>query len=130
MIRKVLVVDDNEDNATSLALLLQLKGHEVRVANSGVEAVSCAAEFAPDVVLLDLSMPGQDGFTTAGELRKLTGRTPMVLVAVTGWSGDEAVRKCLEFGFTHHLTKPVDTDALDRLLSAPTAIAGSTASNA
>jgi len=124
MAKKVLIVDDNEDSAASMALLLQMKGHEVLVAHNGVDAVARALEFAPDTVLLDLGMPGLDGFQTAQELRKHAGPERLFLVAVTGWSEDVAAQKSLQSGFNHYLIKPVDTDALDRLLAGPPSAAG------
>jgi len=103
---RILVADDNVDAAHSLADLLALGGHELRVAADGVAALELAAGFLPDVVFLDIGMPGMDGYETARRLRRLPGMAAVRLAALTGW-GAAADRECSRAaGFHHHLLKP------------------------
>jgi PAS domain S-box-containing protein len=128
--RKVLLADDNRDSAESLALLLGLYGHEVRVAYDGIAAVEVARAFRPEVALLDIGMPGLNGYEVARKLRQEAGDRPLTLVALTGWGQDGDRLRSREAGFDHHLVKPADPDALQRLLAAPAnapATAGPTA---
>jgi CheY-like chemotaxis protein len=113
--RRVMVVDDNHDSADTMAELMRLWGHEVRTANDGPSALECARGFHPQVVLLDVGLPGMDGYELARLLRAegLAGR---LLVSVTGYGQDEDRRRAEEAGFDHHLTKPVDPDTLMRLV--------------
>jgi CheY-like chemotaxis protein len=104
----VLVVDDNPDAAESLALVLGQAGHAVRVAGDGLAALDAARETRPEVVLLDLGMPGMNGFEAARRLREDPAACPALLVAVTGWSSDDDRRRTRAAGFAHHLTKPAD----------------------
>jgi PAS domain S-box-containing protein len=113
---KVLVVDDNADAATSLAMVLTLNGHEVTVANDGPEALEQAPAFQPDVVLLDIGLPGLNGYQVAQRLREAPWGRGMLLVAVTGWGQDADRLAAAEAGFDRHLTKPVDLSALLALL--------------
>ena len=113
--RRVLVVDDNADGADSLALHLRLSGHEVQVAYSGPAALKVAEPFRPDVVLLDIGLPGMDGYEVARRLRQQPGLADVVLVAVTGYGTDEDRSRSQEAGFDAHLVKPVDADALPPL---------------
>jgi two-component system CheB/CheR fusion protein len=115
--RRILVVDDNHDIASSLALFLELEGHTVCVANSGAEAIGLAAEFQPDVALLDVGMPGMDGYELARRLRQVPSATHTTLVAVTGWGSQADKDKARQAGFEHHLTKPVDPDRLTELIA-------------
>jgi PAS domain S-box-containing protein len=117
--RRVLVVDDNEDAADTLAALLSLTGHEARAAYDGPAALAAAGEFRPEVVLTDLGMPGMDGYELARRFRAEPAFRGVVLVAVTGWGQDEDRRRTAEAGFDHHLVKPVAPDAVRRLLAAP-----------
>jgi PAS domain S-box-containing protein len=115
--RRVLVVDDNQDSASSLGTLLQLNGQDVRVAFDGPTALSIAQEFQPQLVLLDIGMPGMDGFEVARRLRAAPpGDHRPTIVALTGWGRDEDRRRTRESGFDEHLTKPVRIEALHRLL--------------
>jgi PAS domain S-box-containing protein len=114
--RRVLVVDDNADAAESLAQLLMLKGHEVRVAYDGLSGVETARAFAPDVVLLDIGMPGLDGYAVARRLREQDGAPPMRLVALTGYGQEDDRRRALDAGFDGHLVKPPAVSALDDVL--------------
>ena len=113
---RILVVDDNRDSAGSITLLLQLAGHEVRQLHDGKEALAQAAQFRPDVALLDIGLPGMDGNQLAVRIRALAGLEHVVLVAMTGYGQDEDRRRTREAGFTAHMVKPVDIDALQRLL--------------
>jgi signal transduction histidine kinase len=115
--RRVLVVDDNRDGAESLAMLLRLLGASVRVANSGSEALATAAAFTPDIVLLDIGMPGMDGYEVARRLRELPQLSDITLVAVTGWGQEEARHRSRSAGFDHHLVKPAELGTLKKLLA-------------
>ncbi|WP_049871286.1 hybrid sensor histidine kinase/response regulator [Ramlibacter tataouinensis] len=115
--RKVLVADDNRDAADTLALLLEADGHQVRVAYDGRTAVSLARAFQPDAALLDIGMPELNGHEVARALRQEPWAQGLVLVAVTGWGQAEDRRIAREAGFDHHVTKPVEPAALDRLLA-------------
>jgi PAS domain S-box-containing protein len=114
---RILVVDDNRDTAESLAMILQLSGHEVRLAFDGPEAIAAAVANRPDVLLLDISLPGMNGYEVARRLREDHGLTQTVLVAVTGWAQTEDRMRAQEVGFDHHLVKPVEPEALHRLLA-------------
>ncbi len=114
---RVLVADDNADAAGSLALMLQLMGHEVRTAHDGLEALDVAAEFRPDLVLLDIGMPRLNGYDAARRLRQEEWGRGVVLVALTGWGQEEDKRRSREAGFDHHLVKPVEPTALGELLA-------------
>ncbi len=114
---RLLVVDDNRDAAESLALLLGLLGHEVRIAHDGPGALELARGFRPQVVLLDIGMPGMDGYEVARRLRQEPGLENVRLAALTGWGQPEDRRRSAEAGFDHHLVKPVDPDALTKVLA-------------
>ena len=116
--QRLLVVDDNEDAATSLAMLLRLQGHEVRVAHDGPAALAIATSYLPSVILLDIGMPGMDGYEVARRLRALPGLGPVVLAALTGWGQQEDRRRTAEAGFDHHFVKPLDAKVLGSLLDA------------
>jgi CheY-like chemotaxis protein len=115
--RRVLVVDDSEDGAESLAMLLQLSGHETHVAHDGVEALEAAEKLRPGVVLLDIGLPRLNGYEVCHRLRKEPWGKNVVLVALTGWGQEEDRHRSKEAGFDAHLVKPVDHDALLRLLA-------------
>jgi CheY-like chemotaxis protein len=117
--RRLLVVDDNVDAAESLAVLLRLEGHEVRVARDGPAALAAAQAEPPEVVVLDLGMPGMDGFEVARRLRGQPGSGGVLLVALTGWAQEEDRRRCYEAGFDGHLPKPVEWDALRQFFAHP-----------
>lgn len=110
--RRVLLVDDHQDSAESLALLLQLKGYEVAVAGDGPGALETAARFHPHIVLLDIGMPGMDGYETARLLRQQPAGETLLLVALTGWGRDHDLQRSREAGFDHHVVKPIDAEAL------------------
>jgi len=110
--KRILVVDDNVDAAATLAMLLKSLGHETCVVHDGVQALRMAVQFRPDVVLLDIGMPGLDGYEVARRLRALKRERPLRIVAITGW-GQEADRvRSREAGFDVHLVKPVDPTVL------------------
>jgi CheY-like chemotaxis protein len=113
---KVLVVDDNIDAAMSLAMLLRIWGHQVRTADDGPAALDAAAEFQPDAVLLDIGLPGMDGYEVAQRLRQQPSTMQVLLIAVTGYGQDADRRRSREAGFDHHLVKPVDPETLRPLL--------------
>ncbi len=115
--RRILVVDDNRDAASSLADLLELTGHETRIAHDGLEAVKMAESFGPDVVLLDIGLPKLNGFEAARMIRQQPWGKQMMLVALTGWGKDEDRRMSSEAGFDAHLVKPADPLALTQLLA-------------
>jgi PAS domain S-box-containing protein len=113
---RILVVEDNLDAAESFVTLLQLQGHEIRAAQSGLTALEVASSFVADVAFIDLGLPGMDGYEVARRLRAIPGFQATVLVALTGYGQDEDKRRSLDAGFDHHLTKPVDPATIDRLL--------------
>ncbi len=115
--RRILVVDDNRDSAESLATLLRLIGNEVRTAHDGRQALEVAAQQQPDMVLLDIGLPELNGYEVARRLRTEPGYGRAVLVALTGYGGEEDRRRSLSAGFDHHMVKPVDFDALQTLLA-------------
>ncbi len=114
---RLLIVDDNQDAANSLAILLRLQGHEVRVAHSGMAALEITKGYAPDLVFLDIGMPGMDGYEVARRLRQQPGLEKVVLTALTGWGQQEDRRRSAEAGFDHHLVKPPEPRVLEKLLA-------------
>jgi PAS domain S-box-containing protein len=114
---RLLIVDDNEDAANSLAVLLRLQGHLVNVAHNGPEAICAAMDFRPDAILLDIGMPGMDGYEVAKQIRQLPELTGVVIAALTGWGQEEDRRRTKAAGFNYHLVKPLDPKALDGLLA-------------
>lgn len=113
---RVLVVDDNEDSATSLAMLLELQGFDVRTAFRGDDALRSAATARPDVALLDIGLPDMTGYELAVKLRERLAPGAPAIAALTGWSAgsDRAAENAADFD--RHFTKPVDPDALERWL--------------
>ena len=110
-------MDDNQDAANSLAMLLRLQGHEVRVAHNGPAALEMTKSYAPDVVFLDIGMPGMDGYEVARRLRQQPGLENVVLAALTGWGQQEDRRRTPEAGFNHHLVKPPEPKAVESVLA-------------
>jgi PAS domain S-box-containing protein len=110
---RALIVDDNVDAAASLSLLLQLAGHAICTAHNGADALKLAPEFKPDVVILDIGMPGMNGYEVARALRASPEVGHPVLVALTGWGGPEDRRQSKAAGFDEHLTKPVDISMVE-----------------
>ena len=110
--QRILVVDDNVDAAIALGMLLDSIGHETRVVHDGTDALNAALEFRPDIVLLDLGMPGLDGYEVAKRLRASKKNKSMRIIAVTGWGQEADRQKTQEAGFDSHLVKPVDRTTL------------------
>ncbi len=115
---RILVVDDNKDAGDSLGLILRVLGATVRIARDGAEALEIYAEFEPDVVLLDIGMPGMDGYEVARTLRATYTQRQATIVALTGWGQDNDRRQAKEAGFDHHLIKPAEIGELRKLLLA------------
>ena len=115
--RRVLVVDDNQDAAESLAMFLKLTGHDTHIAHDGLEAVEKAEQLSPDIILLDIGLPKINGFEAARRIRAQSREKKLVLVALTGWGQDADRQKSREAGFDAHVVKPIDPDALTSLLS-------------
>jgi PAS domain S-box-containing protein len=120
---KVLVVDDNADAAESFSVLLQMGGHTCRVAHDGFAALRIAQEFQPAVVFLDIGMPGMNGYEVARAMLKIPGMEQAVLVALTGWGGQDDRDRSLEAGIHTHLIKPAGIGTVDKLLSSISASA-------
>src|ERR1700722_3315421 len=114
--RRVLVADDNRDSAETLAMLLRVDGHEVVIAHDGAAALAAFASFAPDVVLLDIGMPGTNGYEVAKKIRHGQPGAHIKLIAITGWGQESDKERAFAAGFDHHLTKPVNTRQLSELL--------------
>lgn len=117
--RRILVVEDNPDAAESLRDFLELSGHEVELANSGLDGVQAARQFHPEIVLCDLGLPGMDGFQVAAALKGDPRTASARLIAVTGYGREEDRRRSKAAGFDLHLTKPVDPARLRQVLQAP-----------
>jgi PAS domain S-box-containing protein len=115
--RKILVVDDNQDAAIMVAELLRVFGNEVSIAFDGQEAISFVDQELPSIVLLDIGLPGMDGYTVARTLRANTSLRNFILIALTGYGQPEDIRKSHEAGFDHHLTKPLDIGKLLEILA-------------
>lgn len=113
----VLVAEDDADSAAALAMMLNLAGYEVHVAKSGAEAVSMAGALHPDVVLLDIGLPGMNGYEAAKQIRAHRHIPPPVLIAVTGHGKEDDVQRAKDSGFDRHLLKPTDPPDLMRLLA-------------
>ncbi|HET8713241.1 MAG TPA: ATP-binding protein [Gemmatimonadales bacterium] len=115
-LQRVLVVDDNRDAADSLGLLLQLQGVDAHIVYDGNKALAALHEYRPTLVFLDIGMPGMDGYEVARRMRARPEGRDVVLIALTGWGQEADRRRARSAGFDHHLTKPIDIDALPRLL--------------
>jgi CheY-like chemotaxis protein len=115
----ILVVEDYEDTAQSLAMLLKLHGHEVDIVCDGAQAITAALQQRPDVILLDIGLPGVNGYQVAATLRQEAWCKDTLIIAVSGYGQAEDVRRSREAGIDHHLLKPVDSEALLGLLSRP-----------
>ena len=114
--RRVLVVDDSVDAAETVATLLQAAGCVTRAVHSGEQAVTSTVDFGPEIVLLDVGLPGVDGLEVCRRIRTLPGGQAVYVVAITGWGQDDDRRKTRDAGFDAHLVKPVDIHALLRLV--------------
>ncbi len=115
--RRILVVDDNVDAAESVAMILRLSGHEVRLAHNGPEALKMAEQYQPEALMLDIGLPGMNGYEVAKRLRQHPKFRQTLLIAVTGYGQEEDRRKSLDAGFNQHLVKPVDPATLQTLLA-------------
>ena len=120
--RRVLVVDDNTDNAELLKVLLEEDGHETFMAHDGVEGLAAAERLRPDVVLMDLGLPRIDGFDACRRIREQPWGKQVLMIAITGWGQDVDRRKSQEAGFDHHLVKPVDANEISALMNGSTAV--------
>jgi len=116
--RRVLIVDDNRDAALSLATLLELEGFVTATAHDGAAALACLTEFAPDVVLLDIGLPGMSGYDVCRAMRASDGGKSLRLIALTGWGQADDRRQSRAAGFDAHLVKPVEHVALMEILTA------------
>jgi Response regulators consisting of a CheY-like receiver domain and a winged-helix DNA-binding domain len=115
---KALVVDDQEETARTLEMMLKSFGYETEVANDGIDGLRKAATFQPDLMLLDISMPKLDGYDTCGVIRAQPWASKVRLVAVTGWDPQEVKERSLAAGFDAYLLKPVDVSALQKIARA------------
>ena len=115
--RRVLIVDDNQDAATTLALILKLTGHEAHIRFDGQTGVEAAESLRPQVVILDISMPGMDGYQACRFIREQPWGKPVLLVALSGYGQEDHKRRSTEAGFDAHLVKPVDLTTLKELLA-------------
>jgi CheY-like chemotaxis protein len=115
--RRILVADDNVDLAASMGLLLEMMGNEVRVAHDGSAAVILETEFRPDIVFLDIGMAKMNGLDACACIRDKPWGNEPIIVALTGWSGPEDRHRSQDAGFDHHLTKPIEPEALERFVA-------------
>jgi CheY-like chemotaxis protein len=115
--RRVLIVDDNEDAANSMAMILELSGHQTASVYTAADALRKAADFKPQVVLLDIGLPGMDGYEVAQKMRELPGLRDILLIAVTGYGRSDDRLRARDAGFDDHLTKPVEFAVLERTLA-------------
>ena len=116
-VHRILVVDDNRDSATSLAMLLEIEGKQIRTAHDGLEAVAAAADFRPDAIMLDIGLPRINGREVCRRIRAESWGQDIVIVALSGWGQEDDRRKSMEAGFDAHLVKPLDYAALGDLLA-------------
>jgi CheY-like chemotaxis protein len=114
--RRILVVDDSVDGAEAMAMLLRCDGHDAQTAYDGHGAVAKARAFFPEVIFLDIGLPGMDGYEVARELRADPSLSDVVLVALTGWGTDEDLRRTKDAGFDHHFVKPIEVEAVEAML--------------
>ncbi|MGI8981071.1 MAG: MEDS domain-containing protein [Pirellulaceae bacterium] len=119
--RRILVVDDNKDSADTLSTLLRIKGHDVRTAGDGLQAIDVASEFSPEVILMDVGMPKMNGYDATRRIRQLPGGQDVFVIALTGWGQENDVQRSADAGCSAHLVKPVDLAALELLLIRGTA---------
>ncbi|MFO7278252.1 MAG: response regulator [Pseudomonadota bacterium] len=114
--RRILVVDDNQDAALTLALVLELEGHDVRVSHSGEEAVLQASTFRPDIIFMDIALPNIDGWQAAREIRSRPWGRDITILALSGYSAPEDRQRSAEAGMDGHLVKPIDPLDLVRII--------------
>ena len=113
--RRFLIVDDNVDSAESLRVLLEMRGHSTRVVHEGRLAADAAREFEPDVVLLDVGLPGMDGYQVVRQFRESPDLASLIVVATTGYGRHEDKLRCLAAGFDEHIAKPLDIEAIEAI---------------
>jgi PAS domain S-box-containing protein len=116
--RRILIADDNRDGAESLAMLLESSGHTVYRAHTGTDALRMSNEHRPEISILDIGMPGLDGYEVAARIRREAWGAQMILIAVTGYGQEEDKVKAKAAGFDHHLTKPIDPNVVENLINA------------
>ncbi len=114
---QILVVDDNVDSAVAFSVFLEHAGHRTRVAHDGIAALAVANEFRPDVILLDIGLPGMDGHETARAIRQQPWAKELTIIATSGWGQESDKQRSRDVGIDHHLVKPVDPGALMQLLA-------------
>jgi len=114
--KRVAIVEDNKLQAQSLAMLLEMMGYQVRTASDAASALSMMAEFVPQVALIDIGLPGLNGYELARQVRSLPQLRDITLIAQTGWGTDDDREQAREAGFQHHLTKPLDHKRLEHIL--------------
>jgi CheY-like chemotaxis protein len=115
--RRILVVDDSQDSATSMAMMLRLMGNEVRTAHDGVAAVEAAEAFRPQAILMDVGMPRLNGYDATQRIREQPWGRGMIIIALTGWGQDVDRAQSREAGCNGHLVKPVSLPELEKLLT-------------
>jgi CheY-like chemotaxis protein len=113
---RVVIVDDNADAADSLAMVLELEGHDVRTAGDGIAGLKLIGEFAPQAVILDIGLPSMNGYEVARRIRLDFHDAGILLIAVTGWGQQQDKQTAVAAGFDHHFTKPVDPRELQKVL--------------
>ena len=114
--KRVVIVDDNKMQAQTLAMLLETMGYQVRTAYDGARALDVISAFLPQVALIDIGLPGMNGYDLASRLRELPQLNGITLIAQTGWGRDEDREESTQVGFRHHLTKPIDHQLLEKIL--------------
>lgn len=112
----ILIVDDNEASAKTLGWMMELLEHNVKLAHDGADAIETAKSFVPDVVLLDIGLPGMNGYEVCSAMRLLPCLESAVFIAQTGWGQNEHRQRSKEAGFHYHLVKPIDMDELQKLI--------------
>jgi CheY-like chemotaxis protein len=114
--RRVLLIDDNDDARDLMSMALELRGHQVAMADGGMPGLAQARAFVPEIVFLDLGMPVMDGYETAVLLRRLSGLKSVWIVALSGWSDQATLARTRHAGFDYHLSKPADLSRIDNFL--------------
>jgi CheY-like chemotaxis protein len=125
--RRILIADDNRAAAESLAMLLQMEGHDVQVTYDGQQALDTFSAMQPEIALLDIGMPRINGYEVARQMRRGANGRSLTLIAVTGWGQDSDRAKATAAGFNYHFTKPVEVDRLTELLRSPQTLTGESA---
>ena len=120
--KRVAIVEDNKLQAQSLAMLLEMMGYQVRTASDAASALRMMAEFIPQVALIDIGLPGLNGYELARQVRSMPQLRDITLIAQTGWGTDDDRQQAREAGFQHHLTKPIDHQRLEKILAQATSL--------